>query len=124
MYDVTCLATKYRNTEMFLTDIFCEGTGDIFLEIRQIIVPSPYVLDDKTNFKLWLHNLWKQKDLLIKNFDKAGYNKLDSPYETDLVFHVVLVLMIVFIVKNLGYKYLLANLVLTYTKLLLLKLFC
>ena len=123
LYDVTCIATKYRNTEMFLKEIFCEGTGDIYLDIRKVNYPSQYILEDKNNFKLWLHNVWKQKDLLIKNFDKAEYNKLDSPYETDLVFHVILTLMIVLIVKKLGYKYLLANFGMTYTKLLLLRLF-
>ena len=63
------------------------------------------------------------KDILMDNFTKEGYNKLDSPYETDLIFHVVLSLIILLIVKKFGWKYLLANFGLTYIKLICTKLF-
>lgn len=122
-YDVTCISTRYRRTEMFMKEIFCDGIGDFYLDIKQVAYPNQNVLIDKSQFKLWLHSLWKQKDILIDNFIKDDYIKLDTPYETDLIFHVVLSLIILLIVKKFGWKYLLANFGLTYIKLICTKLF-
>ena len=122
-YDITCISTRYRRTEMYMKEIFCDGIGDVYLDIKKVIYPDKSILIDKSEFKLWLHSIWKQKDILMDNFTKDGYNKLDSPYETDLIFHVVLSLIILLIVKKFGWKYLLANFGLTYIKLICTKLF-
>ena len=122
-YDITFISTRYRKTEMYMKEIFCDGIGDVYLDIKKVIYPDKSILIDKSKFKLWLHSIWKQKDILIDNFTKYGYNKLDTPYKTDLIFHVIVSLIILLIVKRFGWKYLLSNFGLTYTKLLCKKLF-
>ena len=122
-YDITCISTRYKKTEMYMRDIFSDGVGDVYLDIKKVIYPDKNILIDNSEFKLWLHLIWKQKDILIDDFIKEDYEKLDSPYETDLIFHVIVSLIILLIVKRFGWKYLLSNFGLTYTKLLCKKLF-
>lgn len=92
IFDLTIIFENLKGKNAYLDDISKKGLGDVFIINREIEHPTKYL--DNDDFKKWLLKEWKTKDLLMDNYNKINYQKLELKNNLfDLYFSLLLIII-------------------------------
>lgn len=75
IFDLTIIIENLKGESAYLDDISKKGMGKVFIINREIEHPIKY--SENEDFKKWLLNEWKIKDLLIDDYKKINYEDLE-----------------------------------------------
>ena len=113
--DMTMILKNYKNKNVYLSDLN-NDIGDVYIINRELEYPSNYINNE--DFKKYLLNEWKNKDIIMNNYNKINYNILEL--KNNLFDLYIAFLLIALITFGLYYKkeiryYLLCVMILSYT---------
>lgn len=116
IWDTTFIRPKYLIEQTNLKDIVNKPIDNIYTDLRELILPDNY--QDMDVFKSWLHEQWKNKDNIIKNYKSITYNKLEYTSELHKNNFIIglfgFILMTALICNKYGRRYILFVILVSY----------
>ena len=115
IYDMTIVMQNFVGETAYFSDLTNKETGNIFVINRELEHPKLY--SENTDFKQWLLNEWKNKDNLIKMYQKLVYQKMEIIENREhiymSVFFVIIITWLIIQKKEFRY-YMLGSLIISY----------
>ena len=93
IYDMTIVMQNFVGDTAFLPDLISKPTGNIFVINRELNHPELYI--ENNDFKKWLLNVWKEKDNLIKMYQKLIYKKMELVDNRDHLYQSIIFMFII-----------------------------
>ena len=116
LWDMTFIRPNNLTQGTFVNDIIKKPLGNIYIDLRELDIPSNYKDIDK--FKLWLYKEWLIKNDIIKNYKSLIYNKLEYNIklskEAIFIYLFGLILFILMLFNKYGRRYLIFIILLSY----------
>ena len=101
LYDITIISEKYLKKKAYFKHIIKNPFGNIFVVNREISIDKN--IDNYNDFKLWLLNIWSEKDNIINNYKNNNYEKMN--FDNYKYNHIYKISVIIIFIYFLTFKY-------------------
>ena len=101
MYDITIISEKYLKKKAYFKHIIKNPFGNIFVVNREISIDKN--IDNYDDFKIWLLNIWSEKDNIINNYKNNNYEKMN--FDNYKYNHLYKISFIIIFIYFLTFKY-------------------
>ena len=94
MIDLSIIYEKFYKNESTNMKLLGEDLGNIYLISRELDVNNVDINSD-SNFKTWLLDIWKEKDLLFNFYKEVDYKELDFKHDKIILSINILIFLII-----------------------------